>query len=46
MIKVVEYVDRQASVALSFSEFRVVPMEIILRRMGLWPSLNQNEKSG
>ncbi len=46
MIKVVEYVDRQASVALTFSEFRVVPMEIILRSMRLWPSLNQSEKSG
>jgi len=46
VIKALEYIDRQASVALTFSEFRVVPMEIILRSMRLWPSLNQNEKSG
>ena len=32
MIKGLEYVDRQASVALTSGEFQVVAMEIILRR--------------
>jgi len=46
VIKALEYVDRQASVPLTSGEFQVVAMEIILRSMRLWPSLNQNEKRG